>query len=198
MTSRRIVPALVAALALAIFACRGSDATAPHARAPVPALDEHHDGHEDDRGDLEWHIPGANLPDDNDRARSAEAQLLACARREARTNSAVIGPSGGTLFVGANRLVVPAGALTEPTLITGTVPADTIAAIHFEPQGLQFRKPAGLVLDAEGCRRPGDHPNVLYLDDSSNVLERIEAVYSSWWRTVAAPITHFSVYAIGV
>ena len=95
-------------------------------------------------------------------------------------------------------LIVPAGALSTPTLITGYVPPTNIASIHFEPEGLQFKKPAGLRHNGMGCDISSDQPSVLYLDDEGNVLERIDATYSPWWGTVAAPISHFSVYAIGV
>lgn len=129
---------------------------------------------------------------------SSSNSVAACTRRDAQQGSAVIGPAGGTITLGNNQLIVPAGALDTATLITASVPADTIASIHFEPEGLQFRKPAGLVLDGEGCTVSGDGVDVLYLDDDGAVLERIEATYSNFWHTVAAPISHFSVYAIGI
>jgi hypothetical protein len=190
MISRRFLSLVTGCLAVTLFACRANEGVAPRGSWVVPTRD---DGEE-------WsgRLPGWRRPDSGIRTQSANGQLLVCSRRQAVEGSAVIGPSGGELIVGENRLIVPPGALIEPTLITGTVPADTIASIHFEPQGLQFRKPAGLVINARGCGPVSDEPSVLYIDDDGNVLERINAVYSNWWRTVAAPINHFSVYAIGV
>jgi hypothetical protein len=125
-------------------------------------------------------------------------RLVACEQRIAAADSALIGPSGGTLRVGNNELVVPPGALTQSVLLRGEVPADTVASIRLFPEGLVFRRPAGLVLDAAGCDNPGGAAKVLYLDDAGNVLEEIDADYSPSWKRVAAPISHFSRYALGV
>ena len=125
-------------------------------------------------------------------------RLVACERRDVAADSALIGPAGGTLRVGANELVVPPGALTAAVMVRGEVPEDTVASIRLFPEGLVFRKPAGLVLDTDGCADPGDAAKILYLDDAGNVLEEIDAHYSPWWKRVAAPINHFSRYALGV
>ena len=190
MTYRRIVSVLVGCLAVTLFACRADDGIAPRERA-LRSTSE-------DPSEWRGQIPGWRRSENSLQPQTANAQPLVCSRREAQVGSGVIGPSGGQLIVGRNRLIVPAGALTQPTLITATVPADTIASIHFEPEGLQFKKPAGLVLDSNGCADPSNSPSILYLDDNGNVLERIDAFYSNWWHAVAAPISHFSVYAIGV
>jgi hypothetical protein len=110
----------------------------------------------------------------------------------------MIGPAGGILRVGANELLVPAGALLEPVLIRGEVPDDTIASIRLYPGGLTFRKPAALVLDASGCAVPGSGAKITYLDDNGTVLEQIDAIYYPQWKRVAAPIGHFSRYALAV
>jgi hypothetical protein len=128
----------------------------------------------------------------------APGRVVACTQREAAADSALIGPAGGTLRVGNNELVVPPGALAEPVIVRGEIPADTIASIRLLPEGLVFRKAAGLVLDTTGCADPGDAAKILYLDDAGTVLEEIEAFYSPWWKRVAAPISHFSRYALGV
>jgi hypothetical protein len=124
--------------------------------------------------------------------------LIACERREVAVDSARIGPSGGTLRVGNNELVIPAGALKATVTIRGEVPADTIASIRLLPEGLEFSKPASLVLDAQGCAEPPGQAKVVYLDDDGAVLEEIDAYYSPKWKRVAAPINHFSRYALGV
>jgi hypothetical protein len=129
---------------------------------------------------------------------SPPGHVLVCERREALVDSARIGPSGGTLRVGNNELVIPGGALKTMVTIRGEVVADTIASIRLFPAGLTFRKPAGLVLDAQGCAEPPGQAKVLYLDDDGTVLEEIDAYYSPQWKRVAAPINHFSRYALGV
>jgi hypothetical protein len=128
----------------------------------------------------------------------APGQLVACERREASADSALIGPSGGTLRVGRNELVVPPGALKDEVMLRGEVLDDTVASVRLLPEGLVFRKPAGLALDTDGCTDPGATAKILYLDDDGNVLEEIDAVYSPLWKQVAAPINHLSRYALGV
>jgi hypothetical protein len=169
---------LAAALLLAAIACSGGDATAPSIGPTLSPAPSH-----------------AAAP--QGQSASALGQLVACSRREPVTGSAVIGPRGGVVVAGRNTLIVPPGALREPVLITATVSADTVALVRFAPHGLQFRTPAGLVLDSEGCGIPdGAAPAVVYVDDAGTVLERIEAYFSPRWHAVAAPIEHFSGYAI--
>jgi len=125
-------------------------------------------------------------------------RLVACEQREAVADSALIGPTGGTLRVGNNELVVPPGALLGTVMLRGEVPTDTVASIRLYPEGLTFNRAAGLVLDAQGCADPGTAAKILYLDDAGSVLEEIDAYYTPWLKRVAAPITHFSRYALGV
>lgn len=127
------------------------------------------------------------------------AALIRCEEHPTWTGSAVIGPRGGTLMVGSSRVVVPPGALDKKVFITATMPAGEFVTIRFEfqPHGLVFRKPAGLILNASGCDIPSwATPDIVYLSETGEVLEYIDAYYSNYWHTVAAPIWHFSGYAI--
>lgn len=120
-----------------------------------------------------------------------------CAPRLAVSNAGIFGAKGGTLIFGASRLIIPGGALRSPVLITATVPANAPSRVEFQPEGLQFFKAAGLQLDASGCNIGGGGvPNVVYLSPTGVVLETIQAVYDPVWHTIAAPISHFSGYAI--
>lgn len=126
--------------------------------------------------------------------------LLKCRRDGAFQSSADIGPSGGRLFVGHNRLIVPAGALTRTVHIVATVPRDTLAFVAFEPSGLVFSKPVRLVIDVRRCNlnapSPGEGLQVVYLDDDFNILERIDARHDPFRQTVSASIHHFSGYGV--
>ena len=188
---RRVLSAALSACAIAL----GAAACAPdQSLAPPMAMNER--------------LPGAiQLPESSHGldawtdgfARSSAAH---CTRREGITGSALIGPEGGTLVVGNNYLIVPSGALDVPTVITGIVPADTIASILLEPAGLTFRRPAGLILDATGCDVSGGGTSsardVVYLNDEGVVIQHIKAIFSTLWHTFAAPIDHFSQYAVAV
>lgn len=127
---------------------------------------------------------------------SRKGEIVPCIRREALYNSAVIGPEGGVLRVGRNRLVVPAGALQEAHTITGYVPPDTMALVRFEPSGLTFDRPATLIVDVRGCADPGPQPDMAYLDDSAQVVEQLPARHDAPEGVVAAEIAHFSGYAV--
>lgn len=194
--SRAVSVLLVLCGAFALGGCAASDGTPPtsplvHAGA-APERDAL--GGTVDTNDGK-RIPGIQVGATAAFTTGTPGVLLGCAPREAQYGSAIVGPQGGELDVGPHRVIIPAGALLEPVLIWGSVPSDTTVTIHLEPHGLRFRKPAGLVLDASACSQV---PDVIYLDELGNVAEHIQAVYSAWWHTVAAPIDHFSNYAIAM
>ena len=188
MTSSSKLLTTPCALLIGLAACRSADLTAPRDRPLVPAAATMHNVPVTDNGGRI--IPGSRVPV---AGQDATSQLLGCAPRDAQYGSADIGPRGGILVVGRNWLIIPAGALRKTVRVTGYLPTDTTITIDLEPHGLRFRKPAGLILDASTCTNV---PNVIYLDEQGVVAERIRAVYSTWWHTIAAPIDHFSNYAI--
>jgi len=188
MTSSSKLLTTPCALLLGLAACSSADLTAPRDHPLIPAAATMHRAPATDNGGRS--IPGTHV------ARPGQAetsQLLGCAQRDAQYGAADIGPKGGVLIVGRNWLIIPPGALRKTIHVTGYVPTDTSITIHLEPHGLRFQKPAGLILDASTCTNV---PNVIYLDEQGVVAERIRAVYSTWWHTIAAPIDHFSNYAI--
>jgi hypothetical protein len=120
-----------------------------------------------------------------------------CMSRPASVNSGVFGPAGGVLLFGDSRLIIPGGALRDTVTITATTRGDSTSRVEFEPQGLQFEKSAGLLLGTTGCALTGGSaPNVVYLSPTGEVLEWIASFYDPHWKTIAAPIDHFSGYAI--
>ena len=99
--------------------------------------------------------------------------------------------------MGNSSLIIPGGALRDTVTISATQLDDGTSTLRFEPHGLRFYKPAGLVLDGTGCDFPtGAEADVVYVDDAGTILETILAVYDPHWKAVAAPIVHFSGYAI--
>lgn len=130
-------------------------------------------------------------------ASSGAAVPVSCAGRRIIQASGTFGPAGGILAFGNSRLVIPGGALRDTVTISATQPDDGSSTVRFQPHGLHFYKPAGLVIDGTGCTLPADEaPTIVYLGDSGEVLETIPAYYDPHWRAVAAPIGHFSGYAI--
>jgi hypothetical protein len=128
---------------------------------------------------------------------AASAQLAVCERRQAATSRAVFGPRGGTLTVGGSVLYIPAGALRDTVTISAATRSDSTSTVDFEPSGLHFYKPLALALDATGCALRTDAPHaVAYVAPDGTVLETIPAFYEPRWKTVTAPIAHFSGYAI--
>lgn len=182
-------------LSLALLAgCAAGDTTAPVARSARAGTHDYRGG-AGSYGDHDDFTPPPPGSIGYAGTASGEGNRLPCNVPSDLNGSAVIGPEGGILDVGPHRLIIPAGALTEKVAVSGFVPAGTSIEIHFEPHGLQFRKPAGLILNVASCT---DAPDVVYLNEVGVIAERIKAIFSSWWHTVAAPIDHFSVYALEV
>jgi hypothetical protein len=173
-------------LAIPRAAFTTTDSIAPGGRLPAAANPAY-------GGD--WHnglpVPGSNGQASN--SGTASGQFVACVVSDQSSGVAQIGPSGGVLYVGPHRLIVPPGALTQTVELSGVVQPGPILAIQFYPEGLQFQKPAGLVLDVSGCGGPV--PDVTYIDEQGGLQEHIRAMYSTWWHTIAAPLDHFSLYA---
>ena len=182
---RRIGIALLALVGV-VAACSGGDVAAPANRTAGTAF-----GRAPLTGDRNG--TGPQSPDTSQKG----ANAVACSPHGEIVGSGVFGPSGGTLTIGNSRLIIPGGALHDTVTITATVGADS-ASVDFQPEGLQFAKPVGLVLDGSGCvlGNGGDPVNIDYLAPDGTVLETIPAVYDPHWKSVAAPIVHFSRYAI--
>lgn len=178
---RRRLSSVTALLLLA--ACSPTDTVAPR-HQPTP-------GH----ASLSDQLDGRMVPGSGGLASTAADKPLACLVEAPLYGSATIGARGGELDVGPHRLIIPPGALTADTFVSGSIPAGPRIEIDFAPQGLQFKKPAGLILDASLC---GAVPNVVYLNEVGGIAERIQAVFSNWWHTIAAPIDHFSGYMLEV
>jgi hypothetical protein len=169
---------LLTAVALGfVAACEGSSTTAPNRLV----------GPRESVASNDTHVPGAIG------ASNGAGAMNGCTPRDPQYGTATIGPSGGELMVGPHRLIIPPGALTRTVEISGTSPEGGVPTIYLEPHGLQFKKPAGLILDAGNCT---DVPSAVYINEIGVVTDPIPAVYSTWWHTVAVPIDHFSGYAV--
>jgi hypothetical protein len=176
---------LVAAILVTMPSCRSGELSAPPAATSLtPAMSMGRDREPRGRGDDRTSVGHTPQP-------------VACKANRVAVQSGVFGPAGGTLVFGESRLIIPGGALHDTVTITATPLDDGTSTVQFQPEGLRFDKPAGLVLDAASCALPDDGtPSIVYLGAVGEVLETIPARYDPHWKAVAAPIVHFSGYAI--
>ncbi len=122
--------------------------------------------------------------------------VLVCAPQRFDADVRVVGPEGGVLRAGSHTLTIPRGALARPTLITMEAPVSAAAEVRFYPHGLQFERPASLVVDYKKCVLPEDvEKGVAYVDGEMNVLEWVPAEDGKRGEIVA-DIWHFSRYTL--
>lgn len=88
--------------------------------------------------------PFAYLPS---QARARAVRWASSHSSTGQTVSAVIGPAGGTLSLPRSdfTMMIPEGALSEPTTITVTSVAGPHVVYDMQPHGLQFNKPVTAV-----------------------------------------------------
>jgi len=177
---RRLTLVLAAAALSSGIGCAGTDTTSPTRLAKS--------GASADKGSVQPGSVGAPHIITNG------AGLIGCTPRDPQYGTATIGSNGGELVIGPHRLIIPPGALQQTVEVSGTIVEDSPnPRIDLEPHGLQFKKPAGLILDASNCT---DVPDIVYINEIGVVSDPILAVYSNWWHTIAAPINHFSGYMV--
>ena len=123
--------------------------------------------------------------------------LLGCRPLPYSSATASIGPAGGELRLGPHRLSVPQGALAAPTVITGHTLGTAVVLVRLEPSGLRFARPARLTLSYAHCGLPPllGTPAIVQVDDALRLLEVLPSQLLPG-RQIAAPLEHFSNYAV--
>ena len=195
-----ILCGLLAGAAALVSSCREASPVGVDARTPTvltgrgtPAGDDGDDG--DDP---------AEPPDDEDEDSDS---LVSCRPVPYDSVTQTIGPEGGEIEVGRNKLFIPRGALRAPVSITAVAPSDTVALVRFQPEGLHFQKSALLVLAYDNCRIPQRvTPRIALVTDAFQVIEfltsanvprddnRFKKVHAR--RHVIGELQHFSNYAV--
>jgi hypothetical protein len=128
---------------------------------------------------------------------SRAVDLLRCEPRQYEGDAAIIGPAGGTLHIGEHELVIPRGALTEETVISGEARTSSLIDVEFEPEGLQFQRPAKLTLSYKNCEVPSRLDLLLaYLGVGNKILEFPASEDYRSYSEVTGEINHFSRYAV--
>jgi hypothetical protein len=122
--------------------------------------------------------------------------LLSCQEQRYDVEYETIGPRGGTIRVGKHALVIPKGALRYYVRIKAEQMRGPTNSVRFSPEGLQFEKSATLILNYQNCQNVDVPKAVVYTTEQFDVLEILKSMDFLKARTIAAPIDHFSRYAV--
>ena len=129
--------------------------------------------------------------------------LASCPTTISQTTQAIIGPLGGTLSLDGTTIGIPSGALTEPTLITLTIPASPYMEIDVRANDLLsfvFNKPIGIRLDYSRCTDPAldtQRLSVWHIDtQTKDLLENMGGTDNKASNTIDFSTGHLSNYAI--
>ena len=125
--------------------------------------------------------------------------LLQCSDLPSASSTPTIGIEGGTITAGPHTLVIPPGALRVPATITMTAPAGLgVNAVKFEPEGLQFARPATLSMSYSNCSLLGNllPKRIAYTDDNLNVITYLLSLDNLLGKRVTGKVNHFSDYVV--
>ena len=128
----------------------------------------------------------------------APTGLLTCQPLPYDSTTQTIGPEGGAIQIGVYSLVIPAGALAAPTMITGVVASGPVNAVRFQPEGLQFEQTAYLTMSYANCDLLGSlaPKRIAYTSDALGILEYLLSADDLFAHQVTGELHHFSEYAI--
>jgi hypothetical protein len=133
----------------------------------------------------------------------SEPTLIECPTQQARSTTVTLDESGGTITVRGGKMVVPAGAILEPTRFTLTVPASLYAEISVTANGadhFQFEKAVSLTISYSQCSRAKLEKGALsawYIaPETKALLEYMGGEDDKVSRTVTFRTDHLSEYAI--
>jgi len=122
--------------------------------------------------------------------------LLTCQEQQYAVTYQTVGSEGGTIKIGKHFLVIPKGALRTSVRIKAEQMQGSTNSVRFSPEGLQFERPATLSLDYKNCQDVGSPKAVVYTTEQLKILEVLRSLDLLNKQTVAAPIDHFSRYAV--
>src|SRR5256886_133984 len=110
-----------------------------------------------------------------------------------------VGVGGGIISAGPHKLVIPRGALSQPTTITMTVPTGLgVNAVKFQPEGLQFQVPAALTMSYANCSLLGKllPKRIAYTTNNLQILYYLLSLDNLFSKYVTGKVNHFSSYVI--
>ena len=125
--------------------------------------------------------------------------LLKCSNLPYASSTKTIGVLGGTISAGPHSLVIPPGALLNPTTITMTAPTGLgVNAVKFQPEGLRFIAPAVLTMSYSNCSLLGRllPKRIAYTDDNLNIISYLLSLDNLFSKYVTGKVNHFSDYVV--
>jgi len=125
--------------------------------------------------------------------------LLKCSDLPYASTTQTVGIAGGILSAGPHKLVIPPGALSQPTTITMIVPTGLgVNAVKFQPEGLQFQKSAALTMSYANCSLLGKllPKRIAYTTDGLQILYYLLSLDNLFSKYVTGKVNHFSSYVI--
>jgi hypothetical protein len=132
-----------------------------------------------------------------------DPSLIKCPAGPEQSATALIGPLGGVLTVGATRVEIPANAVLSPTTFKLTVPASKYVEIEVTTDASEhyvFAQPVLVTLDYGRCGRSDllRAPLTAWNIDPQTkaLLEPMVSVDDKLAQTVTFTTLHFSGYAV--
>ena len=129
--------------------------------------------------------------------------LIQCPVNTSASATAVVGPLGGIVNVGATSIEIPAGALLGSSTVTVTVPASKYMEVDISVEGVEhfvFELPVVVTLSYARCNRNNMDAlplSVWYVDsETKDLLEPMGGVDNKLLRTITFTTGHLSGYAI--
>jgi len=122
--------------------------------------------------------------------------LLTCQEQQYAVTYQTVGSQGGTIKIGKHSLTIPKGALRSNVQIKAEQMRGSTNSVRFSPEGLHFEKQATLALNYQNCQNVEVPKAVVYTTEKLKILEILQSLDLLKSRTIAAPIDHFSRYAV--
>jgi len=122
--------------------------------------------------------------------------LLTCQEQQYAVTYQTVGSQGGTIKIGKHSLTIPKGALRSNVQIKAEQMRGSTNSVRFSPEGLHFEKQAILALNYQNCQNVEAPKAVVYTTEKLQILEILRSLDLLKSRTIAAPIDHFSRYAV--
>jgi len=125
--------------------------------------------------------------------------LLKCSNLPYASSTKTIGALGGSISAGPHTLVIPPGALLNPTTITMTAPTGLgVNAVKFQPEGLRFIAPAVLTMSYSNCSLLGKllPKRIAYTDNNLNIISYLLSLDNLFSKNVTGKVNHFSDYVV--